>query len=593
MRNVLLVLGWMCSAVAGAQTVFKTMVPKEPLVTGEAFQVQYILEDADRNALVVPPEFEHFEFVTGPNNYSGTIARANGNKLVMNTVYTLIPGKPGIYTIGGASALINGREIVSNAVQVRVISKEAARRRQIQESGYNPDYVLFPEEDAQEKIRKNLFVRVTVNKQTCFVGEPVLAEFKLYSRLQSKSDIVKNPGFYGFTMFDMVNLEDKVIVTEDVNGRQFNVHTIRKVQLYPLQAGSYTIDPMEVLNKVEFSKSAVRKRTEQQIAEGMLGGDTDDEVPAGTTIVESSISTEPVRITVKPLPEKTKPAGYSGAAGKFRINAAFEKNELSKNEEGVLEVIIRGKGNFIQLDAPEIPWPAGVEGFAPSVKDSLDKSKLPLEGSRTFRYTFICTSPGKYSIPAIRFSYFDTDSNTFHTVSSAPLTVTGTREEKKIKLREEQTVSIAAQSEKKARMAIVALVLIVLLVLLFYSFRKKEKPAVIEEVKVIPPLTAAKEFLANAGTLFETGGSSYYQALYTGTWQFLQERLRLSGSTVSKQTLLHTLEEKGIRPELTQNLLDILAQCETGIYTAAAPTLDKGQLYQETLAVLEAIENVV
>ena len=53
-------------------------------------------------------------------------------------------------------------------------------------------------------------MKVLVDKRVCFVGEPVTAIFKLYSRLESKSDIVKNPGFYGFTVQDMINLDDKL-----------------------------------------------------------------------------------------------------------------------------------------------------------------------------------------------------------------------------------------------------------------------------------------------------------------------------------------------------------------------------------------------
>ena len=45
---------------------------------------------------------------------------------------------------------------------------------------------------------------------------------------------------------------------------------VRKVQLYPLQPGIFNIDAMEVQNKVEFSKSAVSKKTEQEIVEGVF-----------------------------------------------------------------------------------------------------------------------------------------------------------------------------------------------------------------------------------------------------------------------------------------------------------------------------------
>jgi hypothetical protein len=111
---------------------------------------------------------------------------------------------------------------------------------------------------------------LVVDRTTCFAGEPVQAIFKLYSRLESNSDIVKNPGFYGFAVYDIINLNDHISATETIDGRPFDVHTVRRVQLYPLQAGIFTIDAMEVTNKCEFSKSAVYKKAEQEIKEGVF-----------------------------------------------------------------------------------------------------------------------------------------------------------------------------------------------------------------------------------------------------------------------------------------------------------------------------------
>ena len=245
-----------------------------------------------------------------------------------------------------------------------------------------------------------------VDKRSCFIGEPVLATFKLYSRLESKSDIVKNPGFYGFTVHDMVNLSDKQVVPENVNGKAFDVHTIRKVQLYPLQAGVFTIDAMEVKNNIEFSRSTVNKKTEQEIVEGVLGNNESDEKKGNTEAFESSMSTEPVTINVKPLPDKTKPISFEGATGLFTISAEAVKNKLSREEGDMLEITISGKGNFVQLNAPAVQWPKGMEGFEPSVKDSLDKSASPLTGSRTYRYPFVSATAGEYTIPGITFSFF-------------------------------------------------------------------------------------------------------------------------------------------------------------------------------------------
>jgi len=240
-------------------------------------------------------------------------------------------------------------------VQVEVISKKEATRRLNKENGISQsDYFLRPGENGYEKIRQNMFVKMLVDKKNCFVGESVQATFKLYSRLESKSDIVKNPGFYGFTVYDMVNLADKQVVTETVKGKIFDVHTIRKVQLYPLQAGIFIVDAIRIKNKVEFSRSVVNKKTEQKIVEGVLGNNEIEIPAAGTDVFETEMSTEPVSIAVKPIPEKNRPTIFTGAVGRFTIAASLANNKLAKNEEGFFEVTIIGKGNFTPMDATHV-----------------------------------------------------------------------------------------------------------------------------------------------------------------------------------------------------------------------------------------------
>ena len=72
-----------------------------------------------------------------------------------------------------------------------------------------------------------------------------------------------------------------------------------------------------------------------------------------------------------------KPDSFNGATGHFNIAATVEKNNLAKDEQGTLEITLSGKGNFIQVSAPAIQWPAGVEGFEPTIKDALDKTFVP------------------------------------------------------------------------------------------------------------------------------------------------------------------------------------------------------------------------
>ena len=247
-----------------AQIAFSTVVPLQAVVVGTSFQVQYVIEGAESVDDFKPPVFENFRIVTGPNIYNGSSASVTGLKRVRNIVYTLEATRPGKFIISGATATINNKPYQSNYTSLVVISEKEAKRLAKQERENSiSNYFLRPGEDPYKKIKENLFLKVQVDKKTCYAGEPVLATFKLYSCLESKSDIVKNPGFYGFSVFDMINLSDKEVLAEKINGKLFDVHTIRKVQLFPLQAGVFSIDPMEIRNRVEFSRTAVSRKTEQ------------------------------------------------------------------------------------------------------------------------------------------------------------------------------------------------------------------------------------------------------------------------------------------------------------------------------------------
>jgi BatD DUF11 like domain len=575
------------SLTTQAQVSFKTIVPQRPVVQGESFQIQYIVEGADKTGTLAVPSFNGIRVVSGPAFYAGTNAALKGVQKVTNIVYTLEAIRPGRFVVPPATIMVNGKQLTSNeAVLVVITEKQANEKLYREQSLTNPDYFLGPGEDPFAKMNKNLFVRLAVDKKKCFAGEPVLATFKLYSRLESKSDIIKNPGFYGFTVYDMENLADKKKGTETVNGKIFDVHTIRKVQLYPLQPGVFSIDPMVLKNEVTFSTSKVNKKTEQEIAEGIFGNDTPDAPAEGTVTYEGELKTEPVTIEVLPLPEKNKPVSFSGATGKFSITASIITDTIAKNEQGMLEISITGKGNFVQLEAPSIQWPAGVEGFEPAVADDLDKTKTPLAGIRRFRYAFVCAVPGTYKIPATVFSYFDTDSNKYVTVNTKPVSFTVSNASKKISMEETNKTSIADESEKSAQRAGLIVVALVGLVVLYWVVKKKEpvrQAVAIQEV----PLASADEVLTPVYENITADNKLFYAALQNSIWQFASQRFNLAGSTINKALLKEKMATAGIEGNVSQQLTWLLEQCEAGLFTNADLAHNRSELLATTKVVLD------
>lgn len=570
-----------------AQPAFRTVVPQQPVVIGEPFRVQYIMEDAEQFSDFVVPAFKGFSLVAGPDSYSGSTSKNNKVKQLSNISFTLSALHPGKFIVPGASVLLKGKKMFSPDVFVNVISVQQAERLAIKNKKYiaGSEYYLLPGEDPYEKIRKNLFLKVNVENKNLYVGEPVVATFKLYSRLESKSEVIKNPGFYGFGVHDMVNLNDKISSTEFVNGLPFDVHIIRKVQLYPLQAGDFIIDPMELQNKVEFSNSVVNKKTEQEIVENMYGKIDKPNDHINVTVYETSLKTTPVNIHVNPLPEHQNKK-FIGAVGDFKISDVVEKKTIHQNEEGFLSITISGKGNFTQLGAPQVSWPAGIDFFEPGVTEMLDKNKVPLKGSKTFRYPFATAKPGTYLLKPIAFSFFNPFKKSFETVHTDSLRIV-IIEKKRVAIKNIFPASIQKNNKLQVIMILAGSILFIALLLLLIKKRNLRKTIPAQEVIIENPKPSAEAFLLPVQARLLAEDKFFYSTLHDAIWMYFSNRLDISGSQLNKQTLKHLLGEKGLHQLLINDVIDLLTQCETGVYTGALAEAGKNYLLANAENILQ------
>ena len=577
-----------------AQFTFRTIAPQEPVISGESFEIQYVVEGEDKIESFTCPPFTGFRLVTGPHIYHGSVIDLNIARPLVNTVYTLAALKPGKYFIPGARVVINGSALNSNDVFIQVISKQEAFKLNKRKDGSfykNSEYFLHPAEDPIEKIRRNLFMKVTVDKKICYVGEPVVATYKLYSRLESKSDIVKNPGFYGFAVFDMVNLADHAQTIETINGKSFDVHTVRRVQLYPLQSGHYIIDPMEVSNKVEFSRSEVNKKTEQEIVEGVLVNNGDKETHNNTEVYESSLRTEAVPVDVKPLPAKNKTDSFTAAVGNFSIKAEVVKGALKKNEQGSLVISVTGKGNFTQITAPEINWPKGIDGFEPVIRDSIDRLRVPLAGTKTFRYSFVSNKPGQYKLDPVEFNFFNLDTNRFEKLLTDSLTIEiSSHENSKGKI---PVIGPAVAGNISWYWWVAIVVAGGAVTMLVIRKRKKRQLNVKEVPFPETPRLVIDEILLPPLMMLAAGEKNFYNELNKSVWKYLSQKIDLDGGNMSKSVLAKLLSDSGIEKEDVSGIIAVLRQCETGMYTNAISGSNNQELYDTARRVLKSIDEKI
>lgn len=560
-----------------AQPVFRTILPSAPVVEGEPFTIQYIWEDVEQISNFRVESFNGLTLVNGPISYKSAVPGSTGTSQMQNFIFTLVSNAAGTFSAPQANAVYKGKTIQSIPAQIIIISAKQALAIS-QKQKLDQEYFLKKGEDPYRKINENLFLKLTVDRRSAYVGEPLVATYKLYSRLESRSDIIRNPGFYGFTVQDMANLADHIRTVETIDGKDFDVHLIRQVQLYPLQEGSLTIDAMGIKNKVRFS---VSEKNQQKLSEGLLN--SEETGPAANDEYENMITCSSCQVTIKPLSGKNRPDSFSGAVGSFQVSARLKKSSFCRNEEGSLELEIKGKGNFIQLTAPVIKWPDGIEGFEAVQTDSLNKHAVPLEGKRVFRYSFVSTRPGNYIIPALSYTYFDPATGSYRQAftSALPLQI----------LDRDLVVSRPAVDGKNKRRNQYEWFLLLFLPLLFLLWKKRSRKEKAAAVMIdLGNKKTVEELMSGGKELAGKGVGPLCVFLREKILFFLDQEFGNSGTGLNKNEVTGLLEAKGVDRQVINELLELISYSEVVIYTGVAEGPAPSELLDRTIVVLSKLE---
>jgi|SRR5579871_569813 len=589
-------------AFASAQVKFTTVASSNEVGRNDYVQIEFVAENAKDIEHLMPPSFPDFRIIEGPIQSSGMSIVNGVTSQYKGISFVLQPTKTGKFTIQGATANVDGKEMKSNAVTIIVNANSSPNNNVTTPSllqSLFPDepaepsreYILKPGENITDKIKKNLFVRVVIDKTNCYVGEPIVATYKLYSRLRSESRVTKQPSLNGFSVYDMIDPNSDASSVETLNGKQFSVHIIRKAQLIPLQAGTVQLDPVEVENKVYFIKQDRQSNRRRSLLDEMFSQMQDE---PGTEVSQNiTLDSKPVAITIKPLPDAGKPADFNGAVGHFTIDASLENKNIAAKDVATLKVVVKGNGNLPVVNAPVVKWPDSVEAYDPTAKEEVNKTVAPLSGTKTFEYVFSPKSKGDYILPAIDFSYFDPTTASYKTVQSSLLNFTAsaaTKQKAGMDFSKEETTSAAKNFFQQHLEWFFAI--LILSGLAVYLWRqnvklkrddKKEEPVVAatpvvtnENIQLpvpepVDPLLKTKRLLANGEY------SNFYKELNSVLWETVNETLSLPASAWNKNNIVTQLKTKGWDDYTISSLEHIFNECEMNLYT---PNHNEGDMLQ-------------
>ena len=272
-----------------------------------------------------------------------------------------------------------------------------------------------------------------------------------------------------------------------------------------------------------------------------------------------------------------------------------------------MAVIISGSGNLQMINAPEITWPEGIEGFESKATDDLYKGTVPLSGRKIFEFPFTISKPGNYNIPAFTFSYFNIRDAIYKTITTKPIAITVTKGTGKPRIlnevnKEKSNESALAKffSNRLRVVSVIAVLIIISLIIWLKRDTKKEKQ--IAQAIVLPNESAVDEnpvdeiiegqqsSLALAEEyMYKGDGKAFYTALNEGRKKYLSKKLAIVPEELNKKNITWQLDKKGINNETVIQLHSLMDEIEWQLYTPFTENEKMKEIYERANDVIQLL----
>lgn len=127
---------------------------------------------------------------------------------------------------------------------------------------------------------------------------------------------------------------------------------------------------------------------------------------------------DPFSIEVEPIPEKGRPIEWTGAVGKLSASREALRRDVDAGEPIDFEVTYSGLGNLEFFPAPDLTRMPAFDGFRVL---GVDDEKGAFE--RVITYDLVPLKASVDEIPSVPLSVFDTESESFVTLTTEPLEI--------------------------------------------------------------------------------------------------------------------------------------------------------------------------
>lgn len=558
-----------------AQTI-QVEAPQE-IEQGRPFSVTYAIRDLKEDVSPIPPKYEGLELLYGPTrNESSNVSITNGRVVSSSYVaftYTFLATNRGSFTISGFKlARPSGDPISAPAHKLTVLASTSGAKN-------------------MSRMSRGYLYRTVVPRTSVYVQEALPVSYKIYSSTSFGVLDAKAPTYDGFISQKVEDTGRTPILREDYQGTSYQTAEIIREVLFPQRAGSLTLPSSEITIQIPME----------------LEGD-----PFLGSMIERKLVTSPVAINVKPLPEAGKPDDFSGAVGKFIVNAELSSQSARTNEALTLRYRIQGVGNLKIAKLPNLEFARELEVYDPSDETEQTSDGTTVRATRIIEYSIIPRHTGRYTLPKLTFSYFDPTSKNYkrvateemsirvvqgkHIESNAPVVRSSTIEDdttpygltNKTGASEIKGLSFVSSWQYPA--SYIGLMVLFVAILMLIRKRIALRADVLGYSASRANAVANKRLRLAKQYLDKNQNSQFYEELLRALWGYMGDKLRLPTSELSRSNVREHLEHHSVEPELIDAWCATLDEAEFARFAPNASSDAPKQLYQRAVEAITKVE---
>jgi hypothetical protein len=600
MRKVIFSIFIFISHLAFAQNpILNALVSKNTVPEGGNFTLSFQF-NASGDDFTAPGNLtQNFRILRGPSK-SSEMRYINGKmSSSVSYSYILSPLNQGKYTIKPAQINFEGKSYSSKSVEINVIKASN------QKNNNAPTQSEINKQEKQKRdLKKNIFIRLEVNKKTAYQGEQIVATYKLYNRASLRGiEAQRMPEFDGFYTSDIEVGNNNNHTREIIKGMQYDVFTLKKTILIPQKSGELTLIPLEIDAIVQIQGS---KPVNTWFGPRYQMKD-----------VSVLLKSNQIKINIKPLPSEA-PDSFTGAVGKFKFSTQITPTELAINDALTYTLKLTGTGNIPLIDHPVPNWPQEFEVYDPKLKSNVNNKSNRISGSKSWEYLAIPRNNGDYIFPSIDFSFFNLATKKYETISSKDFKVkvsgtsSNTSPGNTLPGVNRQDVSrlgtdiryihtrnpkfkLAANSFFNSVWYYFWIIVPILLTGLAYIVLRKQNELQADTVgmKKRKATKFAKRLLKQAEeTLKSNQKNQFYESVFKALNGYLANKLTISNTDLNKSFIQKKLLSSGVSDTTIELLLTTLDHCEMARF-APVNSISDTQLLEQAQSIIVKLEDEI